>query len=195
MSASDAVILLVADGMVAAGRVLGRLRRRCDAEKRAQVCDADALTRAEESVDVLEPSDFPACTCPSRLAADVDDHWPACGARAGDSPAADEPVSPAAGRTFGQAERDAYFAGLKWPEPKVEVPERSPKWLRDIVATTEEWAADVQSLYVRSTQIEHVATMIEAWLEDGDSCEGLATRIVDMLAADKRIAERLDGAG
>lgn len=54
MSASDAVILFVADGVVAVGRVLGRFRRPCVAEKRAQA-HVDALNALEDSQDGLEP--------------------------------------------------------------------------------------------------------------------------------------------
>ena len=53
MSASDAVILLVADGLVAAGRVLGGLRRRCAAEKHADA--VNALNALEDSQDGLDP--------------------------------------------------------------------------------------------------------------------------------------------
>ena len=52
-SVFDAVVLLAADGLVAVGRVLGRLRRRCDTERRA-----DALAVAEESRECWEPGEL-----------------------------------------------------------------------------------------------------------------------------------------
>lgn len=52
-SVFDAVVLLAADGLVAAGRVLGGLRRRCDTERRADA--VDALNALEDSQDGLEP--------------------------------------------------------------------------------------------------------------------------------------------
>lgn len=51
--AFDAAVLLVADGLVAVGRVLGGLRARCAAEKHA-----DALAEAEESRDSWEPDEL-----------------------------------------------------------------------------------------------------------------------------------------
>lgn len=49
-----------------------------EAERRA-VAQADALADAEAEFEVHEhPSDFVGCDCPSRLAADLDDHHPAC---------------------------------------------------------------------------------------------------------------------
>lgn len=53
MSASDAVILLVADGLVAVGRVLGGFRRRSGWERQAQA--VDALNALEDNQDGLEP--------------------------------------------------------------------------------------------------------------------------------------------
>lgn len=83
----------------------------------------DALAVAEERSEVLEPSDFPLCNCESAQAADLDDHRPACAARAADSPAVGERTPdnrPTAGRTPDPRvfDRDAYMAGLKFPEKK-----------------------------------------------------------------------------
>lgn len=67
-------------------------------------------------------------------------------------------------------DRDAYIAGLKWPEPKAPV---EPD---------------------RHSQIVHVQALArEAGLNPTPAYR-LATQVVDLLAADKRIAERLDGA-
>lgn len=52
-SVSGAVVLILGDGLVAAGRVLGGLRRRCDTERRA-----DALAVAEESREVWAPGEL-----------------------------------------------------------------------------------------------------------------------------------------
>jgi len=58
VSASDAVILLVADGLVAVGRVLGGLRRLSGAEVRArQVGEADRLAEVEAAEEVWAPHD------------------------------------------------------------------------------------------------------------------------------------------
>lgn len=59
MSASDAVILLLADGFVAVGRVLRGLRRPSGAEVRAQA-HVDALNALEDSQDGLEPGQLTA---------------------------------------------------------------------------------------------------------------------------------------
>lgn len=90
----------------------------------------DALAAAEENVEVLPPfthrpalrinetelakapyimvppphSDFPDCSCPARICADLDDHWPTCKARVGVIPAAGERIPdqrPAAGSDLG----------------------------------------------------------------------------------------------
>lgn len=59
MSASDAVILLVADGFVAVGRVLRVLRRPSGAEVRAQaVVEADRLSEREAVIDSWEPDEL-----------------------------------------------------------------------------------------------------------------------------------------
>lgn len=68
--------------------------------------------------------DFPDCNCAAHQAADLDDHRPACAARAAGSPAVGERTPdnrPTAGRTPDPRvfDRDAYMAGLTWPEPKV----------------------------------------------------------------------------
>lgn len=52
-NAFDAAVLLIGDGLVAVGRVLGGLRRRCDTEQRA-----DALAVAEESRECWEPDEL-----------------------------------------------------------------------------------------------------------------------------------------
>lgn len=59
MSVSDAVILLVADGLVAVGRVLRGLRRPSGAEVRAQaVGEADRLSEREAVIDSWEPDEL-----------------------------------------------------------------------------------------------------------------------------------------
>lgn len=57
-SASDAVILLISDGLVAAGRVLGGFRRRSGWERQAQA--VDALNALEDNQDGLEPGQLTA---------------------------------------------------------------------------------------------------------------------------------------
>lgn len=57
MSASDAVILLISDGLVAVGRVLGGFRRRSGWERQA-----DRLAVAEESRECWEPDELWAAT-------------------------------------------------------------------------------------------------------------------------------------
>lgn len=189
---------------------------------------ADMLSATEESTEVLEPR----VTRPVRVS------------RAADSPAAGERTPdnrPAAGRTFGKAERDQYFAGLTWPEPKrLDDKGRPPgfytfleqdyatkhfgfpaggshgdgftacdggKWQFVTGGDVPVWEAmayptdgdpyaeiKAQEKLDRDTQIAHVSEHIRDWVGSLSSVEALATVIVDMLAADKRIAERLDGA-
>ena len=191
----------------------------------------EALAVAEESVEAWEPGDLE-FTRPVRVS------------RAADSPAAGERTPdnrPAAGRTFGQVERDAYFAGLTWPEPKrLDDKGRPPgfytfleqdyatkhfgfpaggshgdgftacdggKWQFVTGGDVPVWEAmayptdgdpyaeiKAQEKLDRDTQIAHVSEHIRDWVGSLSSVEALATVIVDMLAADKRIAERLDGA-
>lgn len=155
-------------------------------ERAARVRARELLNEAEESVEVWE--------CGGHLAADVDDHLSACVSRAVDSPAAGERTPdnrPAAGRIFGKVERDAYFAGLAWPEPKAPEVESIPGMpsLASVLRAVQGDPAQAD----RRDQIEHVAAMVEVWLEEvgpTTTAQDLAARIVDMLAADKRIAER-----
>lgn len=160
---------------------LGRVDDALATEPEYRLDWTEMLNATEESAEVLPPrftlygapGDFPLCNCPARQAADLDDHRPACAARAADSPAADERIPdqrPAAGRTrdAGVFDRDAYMAGLKWPEP-------TPRLDRD-------------------DQVDHVSAIVRSVGVHPIEALTAARRIVDMLAADKRIAERLDGA-
>lgn len=78
-------------------------------------------------------------------------------------------------------DRDAYIAGLKWPEPGVTAGGPS-----DPAPTNPVPDRNDQILHVADILLEAGLTGIQPWRT--------ATRIVDLLAADKRIAERLDGA-
>lgn len=151
----------------------------------------EALAVAEESVEVWEPGQSPADVAWKKIDATLsgyrDDARPDCVSRAADSPAAGERTPdnrPAAGRTFGKVERDAYFAGLTWPEPESDADDAMGPGGRFYRKPGPD----------RHDQIQHVAAIIR-----GDNLSGMdpvstARRIVDLLAADKRIAERLDGA-
>ncbi len=146
---------------------------------------ADMLNAREESTEALEPSsDFHNCTCPSKQAADRDDHWLACPARTttdpssttasatsavgGDGPDGDSSIrrEPPSGHPIAPAAGDAAGTG----PAEASVPPTPPS------------AGHPDRL----TQIAHVAELIdEQMFEDA---EVTATRIVDMLAADWRIA-------
>jgi hypothetical protein len=130
-----------------------------------------------------------------------------------------EALEPGAYQPF---DRDAYMAGLKWPEPKLPNPcvvdDCGFQW-----HTYEELNAHSRQMHVepnpyfdggfrypgsdhvgdfmwhrfvpdRRDQVEHVAEIIFGTGVDTVRALDAARRIVDMLAADKRIAERLDGA-
>lgn len=106
MSASDAVILLVADGLVAVGRVLRGLRRPSGAEVRArQVGEADRLSEREAVIDSWEPDELWRPDGPSALV------WP--------EPVSRSFVEPKHGLTCRACEGDIATCGC-WDDDPLE---------------------------------------------------------------------------
>lgn len=96
----------------------------------------------------LPTADFPACTCPARQAADLDDHWLACKARAGDTSPAGEcvPPTPPAGRALYPNRAVAEFQNLLSSSESRPVPTLGEVHLVQLKPCNQNWQLPCEEL-------------------------------------------------
>ena len=134
---------------------------------------ADWLTDVEAETEVLGPADFVGCDCPSRQAADLDDHAPDCGARA-------------AQETMAMLQDAMWCASHKtlfgWCKHRHD--ERAAELLDHIEALLEFHRAGIDS---REGMHCHCGTWV---LNEANLRAHQARVVAAMVEADQRIAER-----
>lgn len=180
-NAFDAAVLLIGDGLVAVGRVLGGLRRRCDTEQRA-----DALAVAEESRECWEPDELWVPDGPSALI------WP-------------ESVGPKHGLTCRSCEGDIATCGC-WDDDE---PESDP--VRSAAVTVPAADNTTQADHLEAAWNYHKGAVGYAamraggveWFCEGCSWSGPTKQaharhrfqvLADMKNATTRVQEQLGGA-
>lgn len=186
MSVSDAVILLVADGLVAVGRVLRGLRRPSGAEVRAQaVGEADRLSEREAVIDSWEPDELWVPDGPSAFV------WP-------------ESVGPKHGLTCRSCEGDIATCGC-WDDDE---PESDPVRSAAVSPPAADNTTDANHLedawYYHRGAVGYSTTMDSpVWICEGCDWTGPTEQaharhrfhvLADMKAATHRIQEQLGGA-